>query len=275
MSASMNPATVPYVSPENLDKLEGQVEILFSDHVSSEVALDMLIEGKIKHLIQKSNFNTESDFNCYHLSKMKQADFMKYPLCTIMGEVIQSQENERKLRLFNETVTALYQKHDFLTIFEKHLKDLNVNKSIFSDSINVMDELFTNAAISAPRIASGLVLREKDHAMVQEGDLLKPFEIFMGADAQRIVIGCKDYYGVLDKEIFLGSIRRCFADDLSNVIRFNFGGAGIGAFLVYRSCASIYIGVSKNQETVVCISLGRKMNRLDRDKMPKNIHLFY
>lgn len=274
MAETANPASIQFVPPENIDKLGNKMEILFSDSVSCEMALDMFIDDKIQHLIQKSNFNTQDDFNCYHLSKMKQADFLKYPLCTIMGEVVQSQAKEAELSLFKQNVTARFQKHECLSEVEKCLNDLKINQSILSDSVNVMDELFTNAAISAPRIASELILREKDHAKIQEGEELKPFDIFLGADSQRIIIGCKDYYGVLDKNIFLKSIRRCFSDDLSKVIRFNFGGAGIGAFLMYRSCASLYFGVSENKETVVCFSLARKMSRLDRDKMPKNIHFF-
>ncbi len=274
MFESIHSGKIPFIPSEKVANLEGVLDILFSDQVTSETALDLCMQGKFNHLIQKSNSYSQNDFNCYQLSKMKQVNFMKFPLSTIMGEREQSEQVERTIRIFSETATEIYQKFDFLNIFEKCLINLRVNSSILGDSMNIMDELFTNAAISAPRLAAGYVLNEKEHAISQNDEKLKPLEIFAGADPQRIVIGCKDLYGVLDKELFLGSIRRCFTDDLSDVIRLNFGGAGIGAFLMYKSCASVYMGVTKNKETVVCFSLARKLSRLDRDKMPKNINVF-
>ncbi len=274
MSENTTSASIPFISPENVAGLEGIVDILFSDQIACEMALDLCIDGKFNHLIQRSNLCSQSDFNSYQNSKLNDSNFMKFPISTIMGETAQTAETENSLRVFNQGATEVYQKFDLLNSFEKCLINLRVNPSILGDAMNVMDELFTNAAISAPKIAAGFILNEKEYGTHKSSEAIKPLEIFAGADSQRIVIGCKDYYGVLDKELFLGSIRRCFTDDLSDVIRFNFGGAGIGAFLMYKSCASLYLGVSKNQETVVCFSLARKMSRLERDKMPKNIHVF-
>ncbi|MGE3759032.1 MAG: hypothetical protein AB7H97_14820, partial [Pseudobdellovibrionaceae bacterium] len=210
-----------------------------------------------------------------HKMEQDPASFAASPLATIFGQNENELPADENFRPKNFTVTDIRDKNIILRTLEKHCEFLKVKSTLMDDLRLAADELITNAIYNAPFVDGDKVLTgpSRKHQDVNIDPQKQP-SFFWQADEQRIVIGCKDHYGNLRISHMLNRICLCYQDGPSQHVNYGAGGAGIGAFLVFRSCASFYVAVQRGVYTVVCCSFPYRMSGNKREALPKNIHWF-
>lgn len=103
--------------------------------------------------------------------------------------------------------------------------------------------------------------------------LKEPALVRIGRLDNYIALSCRDPFGSLDPKRLLDRLYLCTSLGPSAAIKMEkTGSAGIGSFMVFNSCTSLYVAVKKRESTQLCAvfptGLQRKL-RLDR---PKNLH---
>jgi hypothetical protein len=83
----------------------------------------------------------------------------------------------------------------------------------------------------------------------------------------------KDQYGTLNIEKLIERIKLCYIHNPKSQINFGPGGSGIGTFMIFDSCTSLYVAVQRGICTTVCCTFATKLSARKRNQIPKNIHL--
>lgn len=135
----------------------------------------------------------------------------------------------------------------------------------------VCDELFTNAIFNAPVGKKNITL-----SRLTKIELGEEFTstLTVAIHKNRVAVTCHDKFGSLDTNSYLAKIISCYEKGVRSAMNMQIeGGAGIGSFLMYGLCSSMYIAVRKKKETLVgfVFSTDRKANQ--SPYKTKSIHL--
>ncbi len=261
------------LSEIELDKHLG--EVIFTDHAQTTTVLDYCLNRKINHFVQKSNILHNKEISVSESMNTDPDLFFNYPLSVIHGEKNPTKASENFLKKVSFEVENVLDKVKLLSEIEGFIGGVTKSTSLLHDILNTVDELFTNAVYNAPYVSfdneeSGID-RDFEKAVIDTNK--KPY-IFAGYDQERIIIGCKDLYGSLNVEKLLSRIKSCYDSNISKVINYGTGGAGIGAYLIFASSCSLYLNVSKGKHTLICCSFAYKLNATSRSQIPKNLHIY-
>ena len=143
-----------------------------------------------------------------------------------------------------------------------------------TDILLCSDEVITNSIYNAPFVDqhNNFSGPTRDFSKVQI-DPDKKARFFIGADPDRVIIGCRDQYGTLNPDKLIDRIKRCYESNPGEVMNFGQGGAGIGSFLIFDSCVSMYIAVDAGQSTTICCAFPLGLSATKRSLVPKNLHV--
>ncbi|MCB0407013.1 MAG: hypothetical protein KDD34_02350 [Bdellovibrionales bacterium] len=238
--------------------------------------LNLAIDKGLSQICQFSNLQIEREMNTSASMLISPKEFIKYPVSTILNPLHASQKEEKKLITWNIQFSKASEKSQTLHQLDEFLRQHIKAETLISDIKVIADELFTNAIYNAPYINT----REGSQVLIDRTDLsaqMHPGDfghIFAAVKDNNLVIGCKDPYGSLLLTKLLKRILKCYRNGVASMMKMGTGGAGIGSYMVYNSSASYYVGVQKNQATVVCCSLPINMSSRRRESIAKNMHFF-
>jgi hypothetical protein len=272
----MNGKTEPF-EIHNLDEIRPDDRpgaIVLIDNAPTITVLTLCSQNDVKHVVQKSNLNSESEILFSALMSATPTDFFQFPLSCILRKGIPSPEMESQLTGYSYLVQKLADRTEITEGLENYVQSLTSSPALLTDILTVIDETLSNAVYNAPFALDSQISPSRDILDFPIDPGKQPF-IFIGADSERIVVGCRDAYGTLDVESLIKRIKICYENNLSDVINFGEGGAGIGSFLMFNSCASMYIGVDSGVSTTICCSFPLKLSATKRSEIPKNIHLIH
>lgn len=266
---------VKFIECSELNFEEEIGEIVFTDNLNTISLLDYCISKKINHIVQRSNLNYAAEILVSEKMLRSKDLIFKYPLSVIHGEDSPDLTTEEKLLKISYHISSAVEKSSLLNHLKNYISDISKSSTLLDDILNTADELFTNAIYNAPYVTfdnskSGID-RNFKKAVIEKDK--QPY-FFAGHDHERVVIGCADHYGSLNIENLLMRIKRCYEDNLSNVINYGTGGAGIGAYLIFESSCSLYLSVKKGERTTICCSFPYMMSSNKRSRIPKNLHIF-
>ncbi|MGZ5280306.1 MAG: hypothetical protein ACXWC9_10205, partial [Pseudobdellovibrionaceae bacterium] len=225
-------------------------------------------------VVQKSNIKSQAEIHFSSLMLSSPSNFFQYPLSCILGTSIPSMEDEQKMTGLSYIVEKLLDRKKILSDIEAYVKTLTSSPALLNDVLTVIDETLTNAVYNAPFVSENAASPSREIVDFPIDPVKRPF-LFVGHDAERIIVGCRDSYGSLNVDSLIIRIKTCYESNVSEMINFGEGGAGIGSFLMFNSCASMYIGVDSGLSTTVCCSFPFKLSATSRSEMPKNIHLIH
>ena len=257
--------------PSNLNTT---APIVVCDSLGSEYVLSLFSRSKIQHIIQKSNLNHQSEIQISATMLQSPDQFRQFPLSTILGVHNPTSDSEAQLAEVNHQLSHPDEKSLVLDQIEKWVAESNHQRSIANDVRLIADELISNSIFNAPYVDfensfSGPT-RDKNKISI---DPAKKPRVFIGRDHDRLIVGCQDFYGTLNVNRVIERIRICYESNPGQVMNFGTGGAGIGSFMVFDSCSSLYIAVEVGVSTTICCALPLKMSAVRRKKIPKNLHI--
>lgn len=258
------------ISPEkDLEKF------LFTDNAPTLAILDMFLNQKLHHVVQRSNLEHDKEILVSLDMDRDPNCFFTHPISTILRIENPNDETEKKLRKISFEVVNSDDKNKLLEDVANYVRGLTKANSLINEVLNTADELYTNAIYNAPYVdysndKSGAERDLKNIKIVED----KRPHVFIGHDSDRIVLGCSDKFGMLNIRKLLERVKKCYENELSKVINYENGGAGIGAFMIFESSASVYIGVKQGIQTQICCSFAYKLSSVSRSQLPKNIHIY-
>jgi len=136
------------------------------------------------------------------------------------------------------------------------------HSSLITASQAVIEELYMNAVIDAPREAKSQGVQAPS----------KSNHLHLGFQAQFLVISCTDYYGALSVSKFVNRMDEVYARGAGEAMNRAAGGAGLGCVILFENSTSLFIGVKKGQVTRFVVWLPLKASHRQREQMPKSIH---
>ncbi len=249
-------------------------DIVLVDQAPSVNVLLLCSQNGVKHVVQKSNINSTAEIDFSSFIVNSPASFFDFPLSCIFGEAQPTAETEKKLTAVSFLVERLADRPSILAQFETMVKSLTSSPALLNDVLITVDESLTNAVYNAPYAAINVSSPSRESIDLPIDPRKRPL-LFAGYDSDRVLIGCKDTYGSLNVPDLIERIKSCYENGVGDVINFGDGGAGIGTFMMFNSCASMYIGVDAGQSTTICCSFPLKLSATKRSEIPKNIHLIH
>ncbi len=266
----------------SLDGNFSHCEIGIGNKLSPERLLFLAVEYKFKHLLQHSAIDHDKQL---HISKSmleNPEDFFKFPLCTIFNSENKNSSSEKALKALNIKFKNSAEKNSALDSLVECLSSLSKDQSLILDAKLVADELMCNALYNAPppKIKKTLKVAKsgtKTKTKIKKDEkerVIKQAKIFVGATESEIIIGCEDTYGTLDVIKLLGRVRDCFKrTDGAGIANLGNKGAGLGTYIVFSVCNSMYFAVDKDLRTIVCCSIPRLHKMRNKVALSKTLHL--
>ncbi len=144
----------------------------------------------------------------------------------------------------SEKLAQLQKLDEFL---KTHPKGARLSEVI----VQVADEMISNALFSAPRDRQNLAMyqhlpRTSDVSMA-EG---KEVTFFSSMNDERIIVGCEDLYGSMDRDHIIKNLKRIFDGELTKP-HMGSAGAGFGLRYMIENSASFYMYCERNTRSVV------------------------
>ncbi len=243
--------------------------ILLCDHVSPQEVLRYAVEENISQIVQEANpFSAKEVLSSFAMMDAPLS-FFDFPLATILTPDSISVESEKKLRQLNIPFYASDEKEEILDVIGQYMRSIAASGVLEADVRLVADELFTNAIFNAgfqqtpggAARTNSIVLNDKQTC-----------RLLVGAQDDRLVLVCEDLFGSLNILKLLTRIRKCYEEGAYNAITWDKAGAGIGSFLIFQSCISVYYAVQENERTMIACVLPLRKGAKARSEMGKGIH---
>jgi hypothetical protein len=222
--------------------------------------IGLLQSTGIRHIVQKDGFAFEEELKTAEKMIREPDLFLDHPLDAIFGF-----DGDQSRKTFSFKCDASEKKTSVLTKFGDFVAGLKGSRSIWDNALLIGDELYTNSSKNAWDAGPTLFFGNP----ARNGQI----EFTAQADGVRLVICCRDSFGTLDVEGVINRISTCYRNGVSQSIRHDTAGAGIGSHMVFESCVSYYAGSQKNKQSVVCVSLPLGLSRRILSGLCKNIHL--
>jgi len=222
-------------------------------------ALKQLVTHRIKHVIQFPSADFEHELQLTVQLIEDQDSFFKSP-----SELLLSKDDDPPVKNAEYTFNNISEKQQILAKAGKFITELPAGKRVVDSALQILDELFTNAALHGPGKVDGLANRPSAAQST-------PNEIFISATQQWLILGCRDHYGSLDVDKLLARIDTCYKEGVDKSVQMDKKGAGIGFWLIFEQSPRFYIGLKQGRCTQICVRM--PMNNLLKSELLKNIHI--
>lgn len=249
-------------------------KIILCDKLSSVQVLTLCLNKNAAHIVQKSNVQIDNELKLSSYSLKSPETFIKYPLSIIKGLENPSADTEKNCSELSYFLTEPMDKEKALEELETYISQHCKRSSIIADIRVAADELISNCLYNAPYVnmenSNSNIVRDYSNISI---DPAKKPHMFASHDQNRMIIGCKDFYGRLNVNKLIEKIKLCYINNPGQMINYKSGGAGIGSFMIFDSCMSFYVAVDPNKSTTLCCTFPLKMSAKERDEVPKNVHI--
>jgi hypothetical protein len=232
--------------------------------------ISVAVDHGVQQIVQTANREFAKEIKVSIVMLQNPGCFLECPLSTVLDPDNVSPGREEELTIFKITFSSSREKVSIIEKVREHISPFA--RSLLADDICItVDELFTNAIYNAPVEGEGREAIDRNPEV--EARLEKPGTLFLGRVENRVVVGCADLYGSLQPERLLKRIHDCYQYGTEKMMRWGPGGAGIGSYMIYESCSGMYIGIEPGKRTIVCCSFPLKTSAIERQMLPKNLHL--
>ncbi len=218
------------------------------------------VENGALHIVQKNSRAFNHELSIADSMMFKSNDFILDPLAFIL--------EHKTSELFRVDCAANTNKKDPLERLEQYIHALPGSRSILSEVISSIEEIFTNASKN-----TGNFYKHLENVKTSNVEKQGSISLMAGATQDTLVVGCIDSFGLLDIQALMSKVLACYDNGVEKSINMGAGGAGIGTFLVFNFAMNMYIAVEKDKRTAVFCAYPLGMRAKDFELLPKNLHL--
>lgn len=236
--------------------------ILITQNAESSFAVKMASQHQANHIVDEKALNFESEKLIAENMILHPVEFLNQPIEYLLPE------SEAEFS-FQMKCSSTENKRHALGQIEMFVRAVPGTKSIATDAIAALDEMYTNASKN-----SGVFYSKVD----AQGQLLQAragkVEVFARASKNHLLVGCVDTYGLLKIDSLMKKILGCYENGVAQSINMNQeAGAGIGSFLVYNSSMSYYLAVEPNKKTIIFCAFPLGVRTKHLNSFAKCLHL--
>lgn len=248
-------------------------KILLCRKIEPGELLKYLIEQGIEQVVQQVNPLFDTEVSSALIISRAPEQFFEFPLSTILTPHQVGVEAEKKANLAEIPFHRSEQKHQVLDSIIATVKKISPRSTLAEDVRLVCDELFSNALYNAPFVAAGKTVERTEKISI---DPAKSGRFLVGADSERVAIVCEDQFGSLDLDALVHRIKRCLElGKGEKTINFDVvGGAGIGTFMIFETCVSLYAAVDQSKKTIFACLFPIHSAYRNQVHEAKNVHFF-
>jgi hypothetical protein len=134
---------IKFRKPNEIRPNEAVGDVLFTDNMPTPSALNFILSGQTKHVIQMSNLNHPHELAVATKMNKNPEEFFEFPLATII--LCPDRSNlvkEFDLRKVYFEVESPRQKQEMLDKMEKYLKSISNSTVLISDILSVRRRAF-------------------------------------------------------------------------------------------------------------------------------------
>ncbi len=210
-----------------------------------------LADMGFEHIVQRDREDFAQQLLASALMVVRPKAFLKNPvpffLSGFASEKVINDPDRNLLMRF----TKSGEKKTLLDWLEQFLKRDKRTSTIRGLCLQAADEMITNALFNAPIRPSGK-RAFKDLARSSDIELPanKAASLFACFAEQRVVIGCEDAFGSLEKSTLMEHLMSTFKESRAQV-SYTGGGAGLGFRYLLENSANFYVLVSPGVRTIV------------------------
>lgn len=250
----------------------GEDRILLCRSLVTTEVVRLVTDQNISQVIQEVNPRFDLEVKASLIMSRAPDLFFDFPMSTVLSPNDEpSYESEKKACLLDVLFYRTDQKQGVLDQIVTAVKSVSPRSSLLEDAKLVSDELFSNALYNAPFVSQKVKISRKGSIST---DPSMAARFLVGADSERVVIVCEDRYGTLDLDSFFRRIRKCLEIGKGAMINEDgTGGSGIGSFMIFETCISLFCGVKRNQKTTFACVFPIKTAYRRRADPRKNLHL--
>ncbi len=224
--------------------------------------MEFLLKG-YEHVLYSSRKDFGAQLFASCLMSKRPDSFTENPIPYFFQGFAPAPEDANKetnfLRMFNSSEEKPFLISE-LGIFFKQERAL---RSIEDICLQAADEMISNALYNAPIGTKGDRLFQK---VPREVDVVLPpgkkVKIFSCYSPQKVVIGCEDPFGSLQRQTILNRLVEIYSQKQSSPLM-STAGAGMGLKYMIENCANFYMfGENRKRSIVACTFLleGRRKN---------------
>ncbi|MGZ3722132.1 MAG: hypothetical protein ACXVA9_04325 [Bdellovibrionales bacterium] len=210
-----------------------------------------IFEAGFEHCVQSGREDFAPELLASSLMALRPAAFMKNPITFFFNGFQSSKAAAESGRHVRYDFTSSVEKDGIIKRLDQFLDYNNQMASLKDICLQTADEMITNALFHAPVRASGLRPNSK---LARDGEATMPTgkhgTLFACFSDQRVIIGCTDPFGSLEKLGFLLHLRSIFKESAANM-RVQGESAGIGFKYLIESAANVYVLVTKKKQTLI------------------------
>lgn len=227
-------------------------KVFVDDSLSPKSVIANFHEKKINHLVQKNQD--------YFIQDLKRAAFIadqpeKY---FEPGTVLIDTEGADNLTI---TINSREEKVMLIDKAMEFLKRVG-NETAIQSAVSVIEELYMNAMIDAPKEANKLGITGRPTTCTFE----------LSYNKKQLQIGCTDSHGSLDVGKLIARLNEVYEKGAGEAIRLDGdGGAGLGCFFLFEQCSTVIFGVKKGIHTKVSCLLPTNISSRKRNEIKKGL----
>lgn len=230
---------------------------IFTTLTDHQQVNDILKETKVCHLFGMSGTHTLGDIK-NHLVACIENKFWTPDTFISEPATNRSHSEFNNSDHLDQQIEKALEAHDFTKTFEGF-------KAIL---IQILNETLTNALYNAPVDQSGKFLhRHQNRRDVITSDQKMTPTLDIVEDADKIVLGVKDFYGTLTKDVIDHYLTH------GEVAEKN-GGAGVGMYLILKHAHKMIINIDPGKMTEFIVVLHKFKRFFHYQTLEKSYHLY-
>lgn len=237
--------------------------------------LEVFQKQNIEHFVQvdRSDFFYDLFAACVMLKK--PTAFISNPLPFFTTNFNMKAEEKDAVRSATFTFSCSDEKSQLLQSITEFLEENQKTANFLEAAHTIADELIMNAMFNAPVNLDGQPLfMNKDRLDTVTLPHGKKAKIFLTHDSRRLLIGCEDPYGSVNRFKLLSQLVKVHKDTAS-APSLGIGGAGLGCKMMIDHSCGFHVVVKKNAKTLVCCALPLGVSFRAAEKFSKNLHFSF
>lgn len=253
------------------DDESGEIALINSQKQSDPIHI--AYKNEINHVVQKTCPTTTREIRAARLFSRNPEKFFEFPISSVLFPRSAGREKEKESVLLERALSCYEDKKSILdSILELFLQG-RLNSSLRDDVRMTADEFLTNVLFNSMNDKGVNINSLAESILKAKIPLPKPAILRVGASETHLAVSCLDRSGTLEPRRFLEKLFACANEGVGETINLiDRGTAGVGGFLIFNACVSLYVGVKTGEATLFCALFPLKGGARIRTMSPKNLH---
>lgn len=259
-------------TPKDLDP---KTSIFVGHKAPISEVVDLMANSEVEHFVQTDKEGFIYDLFAAAVMLQKPAAFIKNPLPFFISNFKPDKSDPGSVRSTTLTFGSSSEKSPVLHAISDFVRE-NPKTSNFIEAVHMIaDELIMNSLYNAPVQANGKpMFMDHDRNTLVELPKGAKAKLFITHDKRRLLIGCEDPFGSVNRFKLMKQLGKVFKDDLS-AANAGTGGAGLGCKMMIENSCGFYMVVKKGVRTLVCCALPLGVSYTKAERMSKNMHMVF